>query len=134
MDWDKFMEHLREQEELKKLPVSQQLKQLAANTEESDAVIGTIYVQNPPEFSDRKILNKLLENALLIEECAVMGQGDNELNMLFAVGNLLIGVKYFAYWGSPLSMIRECKVYRFSKEKSLANIDLNEIKEHLFGC
>lgn len=113
--------------------MDQQLKQIAADTDACDKVIGKLYVQNPPTFADRAKLANLFGNALLLEEYAVMGQGDNEMNLLFVVDNLLIGVKYFAYWGNPLSMVDGCDVYRFSKDKTIADLDLKEIKKAVLG-
>ena len=61
-----------------------------------------------------------------------MGKGDNEVDLIFSKNNLLIGVRYFAYWRSPLALIRECSVYRLSEDKSIDSLDLNEIKKAIF--
>ena len=127
-DRETYLAYLDRLDAFKQLPVDQQLKQIAADTDACDKVVGSLYVQNPPTFDDRAKLANLFGHAVLLEEYAVMGQGDNEMNMIYAVGNLLIGVKYFAYWGSPLSMKQKCSVYRFSKEKAVDDLDLREIK------
>ncbi len=132
-DSKRYEEYLDRLDQFKQLPVKQQLNRLASDTEACDKVIGKIYVQNPPAFDEKEKLNKLLGDALLIEEYAVMGQGDSEFHLLFAVGQLLIGVKYFAYWGNPLSMVDGCDVYRFSKDKTIADLDLKEIKKAVLG-
>ena len=129
----KWKEYEIQQEKIKKMPITEQLKLLQAETQECDVIIGTIYIQNPPAVENRYQLKKLFGNALLVEEYGVPGQRDMELNLIFSVGNLLIGVNYFAYWTSSFSMGHECKVYRFSKNQSLKSLDMEKVKKMLFG-
>ena len=127
-----WKEYVMRAEKKKQMPIRQQLDLLQAETQECDAIIGKIYIQNPPNIENRYQLKKLLGNASLVEEYAIGGQGDNELHLIFAVNNLLIGIAYFAYWNSPFRMKDGCKVYRFNKSKSLKSLDFAKIKNALF--
>ena len=128
-----WKEYAIQKEKIKQMPITEQLKLLQAETQECDAIIGNIYIQNPPAVENRHQLKKLFGNALLVEEYGVPGQGDNELHLIFSAGNLLIGVTYFAHWNCPFSMKQECKVYRFSKYQSLKSLNKEKVKKVLFG-
>lgn len=128
--WDQYVE---KQAYFRQLTIKEQLDALQKETQEYDKVIGEIYIQNPPGFSDRNQLNGLLKNAKLIEEFSVIGQGDTEINLIFSVNNLFIGVTYFAFWRGSFSMNKVCKVYRALKNPSGKSPDMNKIKKALFG-
>ena len=130
--WAEYEERMKQQERFRNLTIKEQLNELQCQTQENDVVIGKIFVKNPPAFENRHQLKSMLGNASLVKEVTVGGQGDTTIELIFAVNNLLIGVAYFAYWRAPFSMIKECKVYRFQKTKSLKELDLDNVKRSLF--
>ena len=127
-----YKEWAEKQAHFRKLTIQEQLEELQKEALTDNKIIGEIYIQDPPDFNDRDRLSSMLGDAKLIETFGIAGQGDNEINLMFARNNLLIGVKYFAYWRAPLTAVKECKVYRFPKGTPIKKLNLDRIKNMLF--
>ena len=135
---DKYHERVAERIKFRGLPIHEQLSIIEERSNESNAIIGEIYLSSIfLELTDRKkneiILIDLLENASLVKSYGIQGMGDVEFRWIFSTRNLLIGICGTSYRGGPLLVGGNYKVYRLDKEQK-NTIDIDKIARALFGC
>ena len=134
---DKYHERVAERIKFRGLPIHEQLSIIEERSNESNAIIGEIYLSSIfLELTDRKkneiILIDLLENASLVKSYGIQGMGDVEFRWIFSTRNLLIGISGMSHRGGPILVSGNYKVYRLDKEQK-NNIDIDKIALALFG-
>ena len=131
------MDKYVERKKFRSLPIHEQLSIIEERSNESNAIIGEIYLSSLfLELTDRKknenILADLLGNASLVKDDGIMGMGDVEFRWIFSIRNLFIGICGTSYRGGPLLVSGGYKVYRSDGEPKNA-IDIDKIAHVLFG-
>ena len=134
---DKYHERVAERIKFRGLPIHEQLSIIEERSNESNAIIGEIYLSSIfLELTERKqnetILIDLLENASLVKSYGIAGMGDVEWRWIFSTRNLLIGISGMSHRGGPILVGGNYKVYRLDKEQN-NTIDIDEIAPALFG-
>ena len=135
---DKYHERVAERIKFRGLPIHEQLSIIEERSNESNAIIGEIYLSSIfLELTDRNqneiILVDLLGTASIVKAYGIMGMGDVEYRWIFSTRNLLIGICGTSYRGGPLLVGGNYKVYRLDKEQK-NTIDIDKIAPALFGC
>ena len=133
-----LMDKYAERNYFRSLPISEQLSIIEEQSNESNAIIGEIYLSSIfLELTDRKqneiILVDLLGTASLVKAYGIMGMGDVEYRWIFSTRNLLIGISGMSHRGGPVLVGGNYKVYRLDKEQK-NTIDIDKIARALFGC
>ena len=129
------MNYYEERAKFRKLPICEQLSIIEERSKESNTIIGNIYIPSVfLEPSDRKknsVLADVLGNATLLKDYAVMGMGDVEFRWIFSIRNLLIGIYGTSFYGGPILIGGDYKVYRMD-EVQKNTIDIDKIGMELF--
>ena len=132
-----LMDKYAERNYFRSLPIPEQLRIIEEQSNESNAIIGEIYLSSIfLELTDRNqneiILVDLLGTASIVKAYGIMGMGDVEYRWIFSTRNLLIGICGTSYRGGPLLVGGNYKVYRLDKEQK-NTIDIDKIAPALFS-
>ena len=134
---DKYAERVAERQKFRALPIHEQLSIIEEQSNESNAIIGEIYLSSIfLELTDRNqneiILVDLLGTASIVKAYGIMGMGDVEWRWIFSTRNLLIGISGMSHRGGPILVSGNYKVYRLDKEQK-NTIEIDKIAPALFG-
>ena len=129
--------HFKEIYRFRDLTIEEQICELENKVDKTDTIVGEIYFKENLflELTDRsqniEILSNLLCNAKCIKDYGFGGMGDVEFRWLFAKNNLLIGINATSFYGGPLLVAGNYKVYRFNSQQELT-INYENVENLLF--
>lgn len=126
-----------ERKKLGSLSIHEQLRIVEEQSNESNTIIGEICLSSMSlNLTDReqnkRILADLFGNASLVKDYGILGMGDVEYRWIFSIRNLLIGICGISYYGGPLSIGGNYKVFRLDNEQN-NTVDIDKIEPALFG-
>ena len=126
-----------ERKKLSSLSIHEQLRIIEEQSNESNTIIGEICLSSMSlNLTDReqnkRILADLFGNASFVKDYGILGMGDVEYRWIFSIRNLLIGIFGISYYGGPLSIGGNYKVFRLDNEQN-NTVDIDKIEPALFG-
>ena len=126
-----------ERKKLSSLSIHEQLSIIEEQSNENNTIIGEICLSSislnlTDREQNKRILADLFGNASLVKDYGIMGMGDVEYRWIFSIRNLLIGIFGISYYGGPLSIGGNYKVYRLNNEQNNM-VDIEKIEPALFG-
>ena len=132
------MGYFAERHKFRSLPIPEQLSILEQQSNESNAMIGEIYLASrflevTAQAQNERILADLLENAALVKAYGMMGMGDTEFRWIFSTRNLLIGISGVSHRSGPILVGGNYKVYRMDHGQT-NTVDLDQVAQVLFAC
>jgi len=126
-----------ERKKLSSLSIHEQLSIIEEQSNKSNTIIGEIclssmFLNLNDREQNKRILADLFGNASLVKDYGILGMGDVEYRWIFSIRNLLIGICGTSYYGGPLSIGGNYKVFRLDNEQN-NTVDIDKIEPALFG-